>query len=587
MNNSAFKLFLRMLLGPYKFVSVAAVVSVVVFAALGLVMPWMLKIIIDRVLGTGDVGLLWVIIGAIAGIYLAREIFMYISHFLIYYLSQKVMFDVRRILFKHLQSLSLRFYEEYRTGKLISNIITDVQRLEQMTVNVMNVLSVNSFSIVFITIVLFVINPKLAMIAFVLMPLQFVNFLYFKQALNRDNMILSEKMSMLSANLAETISGIRIVKSFAQERAENRYFVSQLRPVMSSAMNFLVNTIYCWVFSDFISGLCTIITIGAGGTMVIRGTMSIGDFVAFYSYLGMLVNPIVQLSGLSSCFSNGMTGAERIAKLLDTVPEIKDCENPVILDEIKGQIDFNNVSFAYGDDKMVVKQFSLEIKPGQKVAFVGPSGSGKTTIASLLLRFYDVSAGAIKVDNHDIRSLKLDDYRSRIGVVMQEPFLFSGSIEDNIAYAKKDATQEEIRNAARMANVEEFVRGLEKGYKSELGENGTSLSGGQKQRVAIARAILKNPRILILDEATSALDTVSEYLVQDALDNLMRNRTTIIIAHRLSTVKNADMIVVMKDGQIRQLGNHATLIAQEGVYRELYIAQEEKATGKRPQISIT
>ncbi len=587
MNNSAFKLFLRMLLGPYKFVSAAAVVSVVVFAALGLVMPWMLKIIIDRVLGTGDVGLLWVIIGAIAGIYLAREIFMYISHFLIYYLSQKVMFDVRRILFKHLQSLSLRFYEEYRTGKLISNIITDVQRLEQMTVNVMNVLSVNSFSIVFITIVLFVINPKLAMIAFVLMPLQFVNFLYFKQALNRDNMILSEKMSMLSANLAETISGIRIVKSFAQERAENRYFVSQLRPVMSSAMNFLVNTIYCWVFSDFISGLCTIITIGAGGTMVIRGTMSIGDFVAFYSYLGMLVNPIVQLSGLSSCFSNGMTGAERIAKLLDTVPEIKDCENPVILDEIKGQIDFNNVSFAYGDDKMVVKQFSLEIKPGQKVAFVGPSGSGKTTIASLLLRFYDVSAGAIKVDNHDIRSLKLDDYRSRIGVVMQEPFLFSGSIEDNIAYAKKDATQEEIRNAARMANVEEFVRGLEKGYKSELGENGTSLSGGQKQRVAIARAILKNPRILILDEATSALDTVSEYLVQDALDNLMRNRTTIIIAHRLSTVKNADMIVVMKDGQIRQLGNHATLIAQEGVYRELYIAQEEKATGKRPQISIT
>lgn len=587
MNNSAFKLFLRMLLGPYKFVSAAAVVSVVVFAALGLVMPWMLKIIIDRVLGTGDVGLLWVIIGAIAGIYLAREIFMYISHFLIYYLSQKVMFDVRRILFKHLQSLSLRFYEEYRTGKLISNIITDVQRLEQMTVNVMNVLSVNSFSIVFITIVLFLINPKLAMIAFVLMPLQFVNFLYFKQALNRDNLILSEKMSMLSANLAETISGIRIVKSFAQERAENRYFVAQLRPVMSSAMNFLVNTIYCWVFSDFISGLCTIITIGAGGTMVIRGSMSIGDFVAFYSYLGMLVNPIVQLSGLSSCFSNGMTGAERIAKLLDTVPEIKDCENPVILDDIKGQIDFNKVSFAYGDEKMVVKQFSLEIKPGQKVAFVGPSGSGKTTIASLLLRFYDVSGGSINVDGHDIRSLKLDDYRSRIGVVMQEPFLFSGSIEDNISYGKKDASPDEIRNAARMANVEEFVRGLEKGYKSELGENGTSLSGGQKQRVAIARAILKNPRILILDEATSALDTVSEYLVQDALDNLMRNRTTIIIAHRLSTVKNADMIVVMKDGQIRQLGNHATLIAQEGVYRELYIAQEEKATGKRPQVLIS
>jgi subfamily B ATP-binding cassette protein MsbA len=307
--------------------------------------------------------------------------------------------------------------------------------------------------------------------------------------------------------------------------------------------------------------------------MVSKGQISVGEFVAFYTYLGMLLNPIIQLSGLSTTISNGLVGATRIKELLDTIPEVKEAKNPLKLDEIKGSIVFDKVSFQY-HEVAVVKNFSLEINPGQKIALVGPSGSGKSTIANLILRFYDVNTGKITVDGHDIRELQFESYRSRVGVVFQDPFLFSGTIKENIAYAKNDACEKDIMQAAKLANIEEFIHDLEKGYDTEIGENGVMISGGQKQRIAIARAILKNPRILILDEATSALDTISEYLVQDALDNLMCGRTTIIIAHRLSTIKNADLIVVMENGEIKQIGSHKVLLEQKGLYHDLYLKQE-------------
>lgn len=575
------------LLRPYKYLLLSGVTSITIFAGLGLVMPWTLKIIIDKALGNSDMGLLFGIIGTVVLIYIVRETFFYISHYLVYYISQRMMFDVRKKLFKHLQNLSLKFYQEYRTGKLISNILTDVSRLEQMIFSSLIVISVNAFTIVFITIFLFSTNAKLAAICMVLMPLQFLNFMYFKKHITADNMSLSEKMSEISANLAETINGVKIVKSFSKERTENRNFVSNLRPTLHLTLSVLMKGVYCWMIADIMSVLSTLIALGAGGVMVARGQLTIGEFVAFYTYLGMLLNPIVQLSGLSTTISNGLVGATRITDLLNTIPEIKECAKPVRLTDVKGNIEFNKVTFAY-NGKPVVKDFSLRIEPGQKVAFVGPSGSGKSTIANLILRFYDVGAGEIKVDGHDIRKLKIETYRNKIGVVLQEPFLFSGTIEENIAYAKKNATKEEIRYAAKLANVEEFVHGLDKGYETEIGENGVMISGGQKQRIAIARAILKDPRILILDEATSALDTVSEYLVQDALDNLMKGRTTIIIAHRLSTIQNADLIVVLEQGEVKQLGTHNTLISQPGLYHDLYLKQEEKhnVPKPRPQISI-
>lgn len=570
-----FKVFLK-LIRPYKMLITGTAVTLVAFVMLGLLMPWVLKVIIDRVLGSSDLSYLYIILGSIILVYFIRDIFWYVSHYMMFYISERIMFDIRKGLFKHIQSLSLKFYQEYRTGKLISNIISDVAMMQQMFSATLANTAMHLFMLTFIMAVLLTINMKLALICFIMIPLYFINFVYFKKYIQSKSMTLRERMSEISANLAETLNGMKVVKSFSKERSENRFFVSQLRPAFSLSIDLQMQGLFCCMFAELIYIFSLVAMIGIGGYYVSKGRMTLGDFVAFYTYLGMLLGPINGISNLSTVFSQGIASMERILKLLGTVPEIKECENPQRISDLKGNVEFKDVHFAY-KGKPVLKHFNLKIKPGQKVALVGPSGSGKSTIANLILRFYDVSDGALLIDNTDIRKLHIDTYRNKIGIVLQEPFLFSGSIRDNIAYSRPTATEDEILNAAKMANVEEFVNTLDKGYSTELGENGASLSGGQKQRLAIARAILNDPRILILDEATSALDTVSEYLVQEALDNLMKNRTTIIIAHRLSTIKNADLIVVMENGEIKQTGTHKQLLKQEGLYKDLYTTQEKAA----------
>jgi len=570
-----FNVFFK-LIRPYRILIAGTSVTLVAFVTLGLLMPWVLKVIIDRVLGSSDISYLYIILCSIILIYFIRDIFWYVSHYMMFYMSERIMFDIRKGLFKHIQSLSLRFYQEYRTGKLISNIISDVAMMQQMFSATLANTAMHLFMVIFILAVLMTINMKLTLICIMMIPLQFINFIYFKKYIQSKSMTLRERMSEISANLAETLNGMKVVKSFSKERTENRFFVSQLRPAFSLSIDLQMKGLFCWMIAELIYIFALVAMIGVGGYYVSKGRMTLGDFVAFYTYLGMILGPINGLSNLSTVFSQGIASMERILKLLGTVPEIKECEHPVHLDDLKGNVEFRDISFAY-NGKPVLKHFSLKIKPGQKVALVGPSGSGKSTIANLILRFYDVSTGELFIDNTDIRKLHIDTYRNKIGIVLQEPFLFSGSIRDNIAYSKSNASEEDVLNAAKMANVEEFVNTLDRGYETELGENGASLSGGQKQRIAIARAILNDPKILILDEATSALDTVSEYLVQEALDNLMKNRTTIIIAHRLSTIKNADLIVVMESGEIKQTGTHKQLMKQDGLYKDLYTTQEKTA----------
>jgi len=574
-----YKVFFN-LIKPYKVLVAGTAVTLVAFVTLGLLMPWVLKVIIDRVLGSADISYLYIILGSIILIYFIRDIFWYVSHYMMFYMSERIMFDIRKGLFKHIQSLSLRFYQEYRTGKLISNIISDVAMMQQMFSATLANTAMHLFMMIFIVAVLMTINAKLAFICVLMVPLQFINFVYFKKYIQAKSMTLRERMSEISANLAETLNGMKVVKSFSKERTENRFFVSQLRPAFNLSIDLQMKGLFCWMIAELIYIFTVVAMIGVGGYYVSKGRMTLGDFVAFYTYLGMILGPINGLSSLSTVFSQGIASMERILKLLGTVPEIKECEHPIHLDNLKGNVEFRDVNFAY-NGKPTLKHFELKIKPGQKVAKVGPSGSGKSTIANLILRFYDVNSGEILIDNTDIRKLHIDSYRNNIGIVLQEPFLFSGSIHDNIAYARNSATDEEVLHAARMANVEEFVNTLENGYKTELGENGASLSGGQKQRIAIARAILNDPKILILDEATSALDTVSEFFVQEALDNLMKDRTTIIIAHRLSTIKNADLIVVMENGEIKQTGTHRQLMRTDGLYKDLYMTQEK--TNKGPE----
>lgn len=563
---------------PYLGLCIVSGISLLVFTGLGIPLPWFLKIIIDHCL-EGNFGFLAIMLLGILLTYVLREIFFYISHYLFYYTGQRILFGVRVKLFKHLQSLSLRFYQEYRTGKLISNILTDVAMLNGMISAVLVNLVIHLFTIFCILVALIVMNPKLSLICIFLIPMQILNFVYFRYGMQRDSKELRERMSEVSASLAETINGIKVVKSFGKERSENREFVEKLRPAFDVSMSMNMKSAYSWMLAEGINILSIVTALGWGAYLVSAGDMTVGGLVAYYTYLSMLTGPLSALSGLATAISDGMTSVERITTLLAAVPEIRESTDPKELKDAKGHLQFNSVFFGYDERKPVLKNFTLDVAPGQKIALVGPSGSGKSTIASLLLRFFDVTDGEIQIDGIDLRDISMESLRQNVGIVLQESFLFSGTIEENIRYGRPEATREEVLEAAKMANAHDFIMDLPKGYNSPAGENGVMLSGGQKQRIAIARAILKNPSVLVLDEATSALDTVAEAAVQEALDKLMENRTSIIIAHRLSTVRNADVIVVLQNGVVVQKGSHSQLLLAEGIYRDFYAMQLKEKSG--------
>ena len=479
--------------------------------------------------------------------------------------------DMRQELFEHYEELSFSYYSQNNSGQMMSKLVSDLFDISEFAHHGPENLFISLVKIVGSFIFLFLINKKLALPLIVLLILMFLFSFRQNQKMQRTFMENRKKIGDVNASLQDTLSGIRVVQSFTNEEIEkNKFQKSNHAFLVSKKDNY--RCMGEFMSSNlFFQGLMYLVTLVYGGYLIANNEMSAADLAMYALYIGIFISPIQILVELMEMMQKGLSGFRRFLDVMETEPEIQDAPDAVELKDVKGRVCYEDVSFHYSDDETtVLSHVSIEIPAGKSVALVGPSGGGKTTICSLLPRFYDVTGGRVTVDGQDIRSLTLKSLRSQIGVVQQDVYLFSGSIRDNIAYGKPDATEEEIIEAAKCANIHDFIMELPDQYDTFVGERGARLSGGQKQRISIARVFLKNPPILILDEATSALDNESERWIQHSLEELSKNRTTITIAHRLSTIKNADEIIVITENGIAERGTHETLLEKNGIYAGYY-----------------
>lgn len=479
--------------------------------------------------------------------------------------------DMRQELFEHYEELSFSYYSQNNSGQMMSKLVSDLFDISEFAHHGPENLFISLVKIVGSFIFLFLINEKLALPLIVLVILMFLFSFRQNQKMQRTFMENRKKIGDVNASLQDTLSGIRVVQSFTNEEIEKEKFQKSNHAFLVSKKDNYRCMGEFMSSNLFFQGMMYLVTLVYGGYLIANNEMSAADLAMYALYIGIFISPIQILVELMEMMQKGLSGFRRFLDVMETEPEIQDAPDAVELKDVKGRVCYEDVSFHYSDDETtVLSHVSIEIPAGKSVALVGPSGGGKTTICSLLPRFYDVTGGRVTVDGQDIRSLTLKSLRSQIGVVQQDVYLFSGSIRDNIAYGKPDATEEEIIEAAKCANIHDFIMELPDQYDTFVGERGARLSGGQKQRISIARVFLKNPPILILDEATSALDNESERWIQHSLEELSKNRTTITIAHRLSTIKNADEIIVITENGIAERGTHETLLEKNGIYAGYY-----------------
>lgn len=575
-------LYLRILsyIKPYMHRLIFAMFCTIMAAAGNLYIPWIIKDMIDEVLADKNGTMLNWIAASIIAIFVVRGLFWYGQNYLMSYVGQSVIIDIRAAVFKKLQRLSVSFYDKNKTGTIMSYVTNDVNALQSAMVENTIEMITEGFILIGSVVAMIYLDWRLTLFTVCTFPVVLWFMEFFGKKIRKTGGRIQECTADITSVLQESVASARVIKSFVREDYEvDRFDVenrANFRANMKNAQ--LMATLTPVV--ELVAAIGVTMIIWYGGNNVINGTITAGSLVAFLTYAVNISNPIKRLTRVIGNIQKALAAAQRVFMIIDMPEEIAESRDAKRLPEVSGKVEFQNVSFAYDDKGNVITDLSFSVKPGEVIAIVGPSGAGKSTIANLLPRFYDVNKGDIKIDGHSVREVTLDSLREQVGIVPQETMLFNGSVYNNILYGRLDATKEEIEAAAKAANAHDFIMQLTDGYETKLGDRGVNLSGGQRQRIAIARAILKNPRILILDEATSALDTESERVVQEALDRLMVGRTSFVIAHRLSTVKNADKILVLEKGNLVESGTHDELLALDGLYAHLYKIQYRNKEAK-------
>lgn len=575
-------LYLRILsyIKPYMHRLIFAMFCTIMAAAGNLYIPWIIKDMIDEVLADKNGTMLNWIAASIIAIFVVRGLFWYGQNYLMSYVGQSVIIDIRAAVFKKLQRLSVSFYDKNKTGTIMSYVTNDVNALQSAMVENTIEMITEGFILIGSVVAMIYLDWRLTLFTVCTFPVVLWFMEFFGKKIRKTGGRIQECTADITSVLQESVASARVIKSFVREDYEvDRFDVENRANFRANMKNTQLMATLTPVV-ELVAAIGVTMIIWYGGNNVINGTITAGSLVAFLTYAVNISNPIKRLTRVIGNIQKALAAAQRVFMIIDMPEEIAESRDAKQLPEVSGKVEFQNVSFAYDDKGNVITDLSFSVKPGEVIAIVGPSGAGKSTIANLLPRFYDVNKGDIKIDGHSVREVTLDSLREQVGIVPQETMLFNGSVYNNILYGRLDATKEEIEAAAKAANAHDFIMQLTDGYETKLGDRGVNLSGGQRQRIAIARAILKNPRILILDEATSALDTESERVVQEALDRLMVGRTSFVIAHRLSTVKNADKILVLEKGNLVESGTHDELLALDGLYAHLYKIQYRNKEAK-------
>jgi ABC-type multidrug transport system fused ATPase/permease subunit len=561
---------LARLAAKYKARTALAIFFLLLATGVSLLPPYLAKLAIDHGIQKQDTRALWIVTALFVLAGLATIAASAAQTYFTGWTGERILADLRNTLFRHLQRLSLGFYERNRAGVIISRLTNDVEALDQLVTDGFTSLVQNSLTLIGTVIILFFLDWRLALAVLTILPLLVIATALFRKHSARAYRQVRERLGMVTATLAEDIAGMRVVQAFTRESEQERAFREvNLSYRAANHRTIVLNGLY-FPFVDFLSAIATAVVLGYGGYLVFDGNMTVGTLFAFVGYLSNFFDPVQQLSQLYNTFLSAVAALDQITRVLDEEPEVRDRPGAVELPRIEGNVRFEDVRFGYGKGEEVLHGISLDVPAGTTVALVGHTGAGKSTIAKLLARFYEPRSGRITIDGRDLNDVTQESLRRQLGVVPQEGFLFAGTVRDNIAFGKPDATDDEIVRAAKTVGAHDFVVQLEDGYETNLQERGTRLSSGQRQLVALARALLADPRILVLDEATSAVDIGTERKIEHALRLLLSGRTAFIIAHRLSTIRNAELIVVLEHGRIVEQGSHDELLRRRGLYTSLY-----------------